>query len=124
MGRKELKIDVKQVEVLAAQGLNEMQIAKTLGINWKTLNARKVKYKAFSEALATGKTKGVAKITNALFNSAIGGSFQAQQFYLINRDKDNWQDLKNIDHTSKDGTMTPKGFNDFYSDNPTSEDDK
>ena len=33
-----------------------------------------------------------------------------------------WESATKLDLSSKDGTMTPKGFNEFYGENPTSED--
>ncbi len=89
-GRPPMKLDEAQIEKLAAQGLNETQICKCLGINWRTLQKRKRESESFAQMLQRGRAKGVAKITNALFNNALTGNFQAQAYYLNNRDPDNW----------------------------------
>lgn len=106
-GRKPIVIDPKQIEALAAQGLNEMQIASTLGINWKTLNDRKLQFREFSEALSRGKAKGIASVTNALFQQARAGHFQSAKFYLLNRDPENWQDKQKLEQEST-GEVTIK----------------
>ncbi len=96
-GRKEIKIDVDRVRQLSSQGLTEEQIASVLGINWKTLVARKNKYKEYSEALQAGKNQGIAQVANAMYQNAMNGHFPAQKFYLCNRDRDNWQDKPEIE---------------------------
>lgn len=86
----------KKAESLAAQGLTLEQIALTLGISYDTLNERKKEYSEFSEAIALGKAKGIATVSNALFNKAKDGDVPAMKYYLNNRDNGNWKDR--IDH--------------------------
>lgn len=96
-GRKPIDIDPVEVERLAAQGLNEEQIAASLGVNWKTLKARKTKLVEFSEALKRGKAVGITQVTNALFKNALEGNVGAQIFFLKNRDPENWADKRKIE---------------------------
>lgn len=91
---------IKKVEVLAAQGLTNEQIAIVLGCHLSTLQDKKVQYKEFSDAIKRGKDKGIATITNALFNKAKGGDNVSMIFYLKNRDSPNWNDKSNLDITS------------------------
>lgn len=84
-GRPEIQIDLARVESLAAIGLNEGQIADALGICRETFIQRKKKYSDFLEALKRGQAKGVAKITNALFEQGMAGQTAAAIFYLKNR---------------------------------------
>ncbi len=84
-GRPEIKIDLQQVENLAARGLNESQVAQALGIAQDTLIRRKKKYCEFSEALKRGQAKGIAKIANALFEQGMNGQTAAAIFYMKNR---------------------------------------
>ena len=84
-GRPEIEIDLKQVEKLASIGLNEGQVAEALGINRKTLVARKHKYKEFSEALKGGQAKGIATVANNLFEQSREGNVSAGIFFMKNR---------------------------------------
>lgn len=96
-----------KLEELAAKGLNNAQIAQCLCIGNKTFYEWRARYPQFAHALS--KYRGVADIMveNALFNTAIGftyeeesmapsgkvktlkkyqpGSANAQKFYLVNR---------------------------------------
>ena len=92
MGRPWAKIDLDKVEALAAQGLTNEQIALSIGIVTSTLYKRKRENKAFEEAINRGKAKGLATISNALFNDAKKGNTTAQIFYLKTRDRANWND--------------------------------
>lgn len=91
-GRPEVEIDYSKVEALAAQGLTLEQIASVLGIHLATLCAHKSKYSELNEAWKRGQDKGIATVTNALFENAKKGNLGAQCFYLKNRDSDNWKE--------------------------------
>ena len=84
---------LKQVEKLAAQGLTKEQIARTLGVCYDTLNERQKEYPEFADAIKNGQSKGLAKITNKLFQKASEGDNTAMIFYLKNRDPNNWEDV-------------------------------
>lgn len=96
-GRKLIPIDADEVARLAAQGLSQEQIAQALGINWKTLALRIRRFAEFKEAIKNGQTRGVAKVSNALFENAMGGNVAAQIFYLKNRDPENWSDKQKLE---------------------------
>ncbi len=85
---------IKRVEVYAAQGLTQEQIARCLGICYQTLNEKKKEYSDFSEAIKAGRAKGLAIISNALFVGAKGGNTTAQIFYLKNRGPEDWKDRR------------------------------
>lgn len=98
VGRPPFKITeqiVKQVEALAAQGLTLDQIAATIGCHPATLYKKKKQLAEFNEAIKRGQHKGVATISNALFNKAKKGDNTAMIFYLKNRDPKNWADVQN-----------------------------
>lgn len=84
-GRKEIPLDLRQVQKLASIGLNEGQVAAALGINRKTLVARKRKYKEFSDALKNGQAKGIATVANNLFEQSKDGNVSAGIFFMKNR---------------------------------------
>ena len=74
IGRPLIKIDEKvcrQAETLSAQGLTMKQIANVLGMGEATLYEKQREFPEFSESIKRGKDKGIAKITNALFNKAV-----------------------------------------------------
>ena len=88
MARPQIEITpelCKQAESLAAQGLTMEQLARVLGMGISTLYEKKAEYTELLEAIKDGQAKGVAVITNALFESAKGGNLGAQCFYLKNR---------------------------------------
>ena len=105
-GRPPFKITpeiCKKAESLAAQGLTLEQTAQTLGISYQTLNERRKEFPEFSEAIALGKAKGIATVTNALFNKAKEGDVPAMKYYLNNRDNGNWKDRVDNTHSGPDG---------------------
>ena len=94
---------IKKVEALASQGLTKEQIAHVLGICYQTLNEKTKQYSDFSDAIASGRAKGVATISNALFNNAKKGNTTAQMFYLKNRAPIEWRDKQDHEHTGPGG---------------------
>ena len=92
----------KKAEKLAAQGLTLEQIARVLGISYQTLNEKSKDYSVFSDAIADGKAKGVASITNAVFERAKSGDVQAAKYYLNNRDNKNWSDKRDFNLGGQD----------------------
>jgi len=93
LGRPEIEITeeiCKKAEGYAAQGLTMPQIASVLGMSQTTLYDKKGKFTEFSEAIKRGKDKGIATITNALFNKARQGDNTSMIFYLKNQA--GWQD--------------------------------
>lgn len=99
------KIDdkvLKQVESLAAQGLTEEQIGSVIGCSRETIRRRKRDNAAFEAAIKNGKAKGVATVTNALFQKAKSGDNVAMIFFLKNRDRENWgeQDQQQQQHST------------------------
>jgi len=83
---------IRQVEALAAQGLSEEQIGSVIGCSRETIRRRKNDNEAFEASIKRGKHKGVAKVTNALFQKAVKGDNVAMIFFLKNRDPENWRD--------------------------------
>lgn len=96
---------IKKAEAMAAQGLTLEQVAKTLGMAYQTLNEKRKEFTELSEAIKRGQAKGIAKVTNALFNKAINGDNTAMIFYLKNRDKANWGDQEQNTGTDLAGTV-------------------
>lgn len=80
--KPKIEIDLAKVEALAANGLSQQQIADSLGISERTLRNRKKESASFAEAIRRGKNKGIAYVTNALFNKIKKGNVTAMIFYL------------------------------------------
>jgi hypothetical protein len=91
---------VEQIEALAAQGLSEQQLCDAIGISTATLGRHKKKYAELRQAIERGRAKGIAKVTNALFQNAVSGNLGAQCFFLRNRA--GWVD-KQITEITGDG---------------------
>ncbi len=85
MGRKKIEIDLAQVEKLASIGLNEKQVADSLGISVTTLEDRKQNMRDFRSALKRGQAIGIATVANNLFTQSKEGNVSAGIFFMKNR---------------------------------------
>ena len=115
---------LRKVESLASQGLTTVQIGDVLGVHERTVYRYKENDRQFRQAIKEGQAKGVATISNALFQSARGGHVVAQIFYLKNRASDAWRDRKELEHQGPGGgpvqvitsSMTPQEAAAAYAD--------
>ncbi len=102
VGRPPFKITsdvLKKVEGFASRGMNQQQIADALGINIDTLKKYKNINSSFLVAIKEGQAKGIAKVTNALFEQSQNGNTSAAIFYLKNRA--GWSDKQEVDLNAK-----------------------
>lgn len=122
MPRKPIEIDLAKVERFAAQGMTEAQIAAALGISQDTITRRKQNDADFADAIKRGQAKGIAVVTNKLMEQVQAGNITAMIFFL--KCRADWKETQRLDHTSSDGSMSPKGksLDDFYADVPTKPD--
>jgi len=97
-GRKRIKVDLEKVEELASRGLGPVQIARALGVSWSTIDRNRKRSAEFEDTLKRGKARGLATVTNSLFENALGGNVTAQIFYLKNTDPETWSDRQQVDH--------------------------
>ena len=88
------EVDPNKVETFAAQGLTMDQIASCIGVSTSTLYNRMGSEVEVLEAIKRGRAKGIATVSNALFQSAKGGNVTAQIFYLKNRQPEEWRDRR------------------------------
>jgi hypothetical protein len=82
MGRRAHQPDPaqrRQVEAMAAYGIPEIEIARVIGIDPKTLR------KCYRDELDLGETKANAQVAGFLFNAARSGNVTAQIFWLKTR---------------------------------------
>jgi hypothetical protein len=71
----------RQVEAMAAYGIPELDIARVVSIDPKTLR------KHYREELDLGETKANAQVAGYLFNAAKNGNVTAQIFWLKTKAK-------------------------------------
>lgn len=97
-GRPTIKITDElcaKAEILAAQGLTQDEIALTLGMGRSTLYEKKKDFPDFLDAIERGQAKGMATITNALFQKGKSGDTPAIKYYLSNRNPNQWSERRN-----------------------------
>ena len=117
-GRKRIEIDLEQVEKLASRGLGNSQIARALGVSWDTIDRNRKRSADFEGALKRGKARGLAQVTNALFESATEkNSVVAQIFYLKNQDPKIWKDRVENVHATIDLNQVLSGAKERLCDN-------
>jgi hypothetical protein len=92
------------VQLHATIGTQQHVIASILGIDAKTLR------KHYREELDHAMAQANATIGGALFNKAKSGDTAAMIFWMKTRAR--WQERHEVDLSSTDGTMTPKGVPD------------
>lgn len=90
------------VKLHATIGTTQAVIADILGIDGKTLT------KYYREELDQALAQANASVGGALFNKATKGDTAAMIFWMKTRA--GWREKQDINHTSSDGSMTPKGI--------------
>lgn len=100
MGEHYKKIDLAEVERLAASGLTQHQIGAALGISRRTIARRLTEDEEFADAYEKGRAGLCEEVANLLLDNARNGSVDACKFILDRRC--DWQ--KN---TKQELTVTP-----------------
>lgn len=85
---------LEEVEHLAARGLSQQQVCHALGLSETWWYDAKQKNSDISDSFKRGKAKGLAEVSNAIYEQALNGSTGAACFFLKNRDPDRWSDVK------------------------------
>ena len=85
-----------QVAQLAARGLSQKQVCDALGFSQSWWHSKKAETQELGEYYKRGAAKGIADVSNALYESAMKGTPVSQIFYLKNRDPDRWSDVKSV----------------------------
>jgi len=94
--------DRKQVEAMAGYGVPFEQIAALIrgGISIDTLRSH------FSSELISGKAKANAQVGKGVFQKAMAGDTTAMIWWTKTQMR--WAETHRLEHTSPDGSMTPK----------------
>ena len=85
-----------RVEQLATRGLSQKQVCHALGFSETWWHAKKQEFSELGEFYKKGQAKGLAEVSNALYEQALNGSTGAACFFLKNRDPDRWSDVKSV----------------------------
>ena len=116
-----------KIKKLVELGATDFEIAQFLGIAMSTFSLWKTKHKAFSEALSDWKTNANKRVERSLYERAVGYKFEeerifcnkdgvvtrvnvttlippdvrAQQYWMNNRDPENWKHFQKIELSGK-----------------------
>ena len=93
-----IEIDLGKVESLASRGLTREQIANALGISERTLYTRQSESAEFADAIKRGYAKGVASVSNKLYESAMRGEAWAVCFFL--KTKGGFKETQKVEMTA------------------------
>lgn len=129
----------EQARKLCLLGYTDVELAAFFDVAESTINKWKNDHPDFSESLKKGKAVADGEVAAKLFHRATGyehpeddiravdGSIvitptikhyppdtTAAIFWLKNRQGKKWRDKQDINHLSEDGSMTPRGLDDFY----------
>ena len=88
------------VQLHTMVGTSQEDISRVLDIDPKTLR------KHYRDELDLAKAKANATIGGALFNKAKTGDTAAMIFWM--KTQAGWREKTDLNHTSEDGSMTPK----------------
>lgn len=123
----------EQARKLCLLGYTDAELADFFEVSEATINNWKLEHLEFLESIKKGKAVADGDVASTLFNRAIGytakekreektadgfkevdaekhvpGDVTAMIFWLKNRQKDKWREKQDVNHTSDDGSMTPK----------------
>lgn len=96
--------DLAKIKLYASVGLTQEQIAALVGKSVDTLTRRE----SVVEAMAVGKAEVIAKVAGKLVQKALAGDSASMFFYLKTQGRWSETHRQEIDHTSSDGSMTPR----------------
>lgn len=97
--------DIIQVESLASV-LSSEQIADYFGICRTTFYEIMKNNTEVSERYKRGRAKAIGSVAKSLLTKAQSGDTPSMIFYL--KTQAGWKETQVVDHSSTDGTMTPK----------------
>lgn len=122
----------EQAAKLCALGATDYELADFFEVNTATIYRWRNVHDDFCEAVTCGKEKADERVARALYNRAVGYTFESEKVFqfqgeivrastvehvppdqgaamnwLKNRQPDKWRDKQEIDHKSSDGSMTP-----------------
>tara|TARA_R100001244_G_C5092836_1_gene116817 strand:+ start:25 stop:456 length:432 start_codon:yes stop_codon:yes gene_type:complete len=103
MGRPPFEVTdevLSNVTQYMSQGLTVDQCARMLGISKSTMMLHQANNSDFSDAIKSGKVRGITAVTNTLFNKAVEGDNTSMIFWLKNRGEGEWIEKVVTDNTN------------------------
>jgi hypothetical protein len=85
---------LEEIEELAMAGVSDRTICDNLGMDYETWEEDIETDEILRSTIETGRRRGIERVTKALYIEAIEGDVGAAKFYLLNKDRDNWIDVK------------------------------
>ncbi|MEP8883513.1 terminase [Enterobacter kobei] len=123
----------EQARKLCLLGYTDAELADFFEVSEATINNWKLEHPEFLESIKKGKDVADGDVASNLYHRAMGytakekreektaegfkevdaekhipGDVTAMIFWLKNRQKDKWREKQDVNHTSDDGSMTPK----------------
>ena len=123
----------EQARKLCLLRYTDAELADFFEVSEATINNWKLEYPEFLESIKKGKAVADAEVSDRLYQRAMGfvapdidirvienrivetplkkyypPDTTAAIFWLKNRQKDKWREKQDVNHTSDDGSMTPK----------------
>ena len=87
---------LEEIEHHASRGLSQQKVCHALGLSETWWYDAKQKNSEISDSFKRGQAKGLAEVSNAIYEQALNGSTGAACFFLKNRDPDRWSDVKSV----------------------------
>lgn len=89
----------EQAHKFALVGLTDVQMADYFEVSESTFSLWKNEYPELSEALKSGRQAADANVGKSLYSKALDGDTTAAIFWLKNRQRANWRDRHEVEHT-------------------------
>ena len=87
---------LEEIEHHASRGLSQQQVCHALGLSETWWYDAKQKNSEISDSFKRGQAKGLAEVSNAIYEQVLNGGTGAACFFLKNRDPDRWSDVKSV----------------------------
>jgi hypothetical protein len=98
----------EEVEDLMRQGFSKTAAAGAIGVDRDTLLNWAKEHPAFFGAVKRGEAARTHKLETDLLRAPDAPTVTSRIFALKNAAPEEWRDRQQHDHTSSDGTMSPK----------------
>jgi hypothetical protein len=97
-----------KVLAFMSKGYSKMAAAGHIGVCYNTFRGFMDDHPEFLQAVKDGEAKRVVFLERGLLQAETGPQVTSRIFALKNAAPDEWKDKQALDHTSSDGSMTPR----------------